>query len=155
MLAPAVQLIPFRGEPIGGAYWLSPLAVLAVVAGVVLLAAISAAVGLRKVVISPLGVRTRQAPATTHWLRALIAAAVVLAGFIAMNTGYASTAVAVACVLGAFAAGLAVLNLVGPWAVAVMGRRQCAGRRRRRSCWPPGAFLNPPRPPGGRSPGWP
>ncbi|MEV7649793.1 permease [Arthrobacter sp. NPDC089319] len=124
VLGPAVQLIPFRGEPIGGAYWLGPLAVLAVVAGVVLLAAISAAVGLRKVVISPLGVRTCQAPAKMHWLRALLAAVVVLAGFFAMNAGYASTAVAVACVLGAFAAGLAVLNLVGPWAVAVMGRRQ-------------------------------
>ena len=124
LLGPAGQLLEFRGEAIGGAYWLNPLVVAAVVAGVVLLAAVSAAVGLRKVVISPLGVRTRQAPAKMHWLRALVAAAVVLAGFIATNAGYASTAVAVAFVLGTFAAGLAVLNLIGPWAVAMMGRRQ-------------------------------
>src|SRR5690606_6039909 len=55
---PFVGLIPFRGEALGaGAVLLSPLTVIGMVAAIVMLAATSAAVGLRKVVISPLGVR--------------------------------------------------------------------------------------------------
>lgn len=124
VLAPAVQLIPFRGAAIGGRFWLDPGIVAAVVAAVVLLAAVSAAVGLRKVVISPLGVRTRQSPAKMHWLRGVIGGAIILAGFAAINTGYADMAMAVAFIVGAFGAGLAVLNLLGPWVIAVLGRRQ-------------------------------
>lgn len=124
LLAPLVQLIEFRGAPIGPAFWLNPLAVAGVAAAVVLLAAASAAAGLRKVVISPLGVRTRQAPAKVHWFRGVLGALVIVAGYAAVSTGYASAAIAIAVVLGTFAAGLAVLNLLGPWVVAVLGRRQ-------------------------------
>ncbi len=77
LLMPLVQLIPFRGEPLGRSVWMGPGAVALVAAGVVVLAAVSAALGLRKIVISPLGVRTRQQAPKLHWLRAVIAVAVV------------------------------------------------------------------------------
>ncbi|MGO1508736.1 MAG: permease, partial [Microbacterium sp.] len=53
-LVPFIGMIPFRGQPLGAdAVLLSPLAMIGVVAGVIALAGISAAVGLRLVVISP------------------------------------------------------------------------------------------------------
>ena len=124
LLGPAVQQIPFRGEPIGAAYWLPPLAVLAAVAAVTLLGAVSAAVGLRRVVISPLGVRTRQSADRVRGARAVVAVVVVVAAVVALQSSFRDVAVAVAVILGAFAAGLGVLNLVGPWAVGVVARAQ-------------------------------
>ena len=60
-LTPLVGLIAFRGHPIGaGALLLNPLVVAAVVVGIGMLAGASAAIGLRGVVVSPLGVRTRR-----------------------------------------------------------------------------------------------
>ncbi|KAE8762816.1 ABC transporter permease [Georgenia thermotolerans] len=124
LLGPAVQQIPFRGEAIGAAYWLPPLAVLAAVATVTVLGAVSAAVGLRRVVISPLGVRTRQSADRVRGRRAVVAAIVVVAAVVALQSSFREVAVAVAVILGAFAAGLGVLNLVGPWAVGVVARSQ-------------------------------
>lgn len=128
-LGPAVQLIPFRGEPIGAAYWLPPLAVLGVVAVVGLLAAVSASVALRRVIVSPLGVRRRQPAPTPHWVRAAGAAVVVVGAVVALNSSYASQAVGIAVVLGAFAAALAVINLVGPWVIGRLARRRLSGAR--------------------------
>lgn len=124
LLGPAVQQIPFRGEAIGAAYWLPPLAVLAAVAAVTVLGAVSAAVGLRRVVISPLGVRTRQSADRVRGRRAVVAALVVVAAVVALQSSFREVAVAVGVILGAFAAGLGVLNLVGPWAVGVVARVQ-------------------------------
>ncbi|WP_324650341.1 FtsX-like permease family protein [Georgenia sp. H159] len=121
---PFVQLIHFRGEPIGRAFWLAPGAVAAAVAAVVLLAAVSAVVGLRQVSISPLGVRRRQDVPTVGWARAVVSVVVILAAVLAMQGQYADLAVAVAVVLGAFGAALGVLNLLGPWVVSVLARRQ-------------------------------
>ncbi len=73
LLVPLVGLIPFRGEALGATSVLLPVPiVLAIVAAIILLAATSAAIGLRKVVISPLGVRTRAVAGKSHWIRAVI-----------------------------------------------------------------------------------
>lgn len=124
--APLVGLIPFRGEPLGLAVLLGPgwiaLAVLAVGA----LAAVSAGLGLRRVILSPLGVRTRQSPPRTHWLRAVVAVVVVGVTYFAMSTlGMAGGGIVLLLVLGlGFGGTIAVLNLIGPWVLRLVATRQ-------------------------------
>lgn len=120
--APLVGLIPFRGEALGlDSIIVAPLSVAVIVAGVVLLAGVSAAVGLRQVVISPLGVRTRADVPRVHWIRAVLAVAVLGAAFGVMQIfpGMAGLVVTIVVIAGMFAAALAVLNLIGPWALKV------------------------------------
>ncbi|MGM7665967.1 permease [Microbacterium sp. A93] len=120
--APLVGMIPFRGEALGlDAILLAPLSVVAVVSSVLLLAAVSAAVGLRQVVISPLGVRTRSEVPRVHWIRAVLAVSVLVAAFGIMQVfpGMAGLVVTIVVIAGMFAAALAVLNLIGPWALKV------------------------------------
>ena len=124
LLAPLVQLIHFRGAALGAAYWLNPAAGLAAVAAVVLLAGVSSAIGLRKVVISPLGVRTRAVAQKVHWSRAAIAAAIIVVAVGALLTPVAAPALGLIIIFGAFGAGMAVLNLMGPWLVARSARRR-------------------------------
>jgi hypothetical protein len=126
LLMPLVQLIPFRGEPLGRSVWMGPGAVALVAAGVVVLAAVSAALGLRRIVISPLGVRTRQQAPKLHWLRAVIAVVVVAAVAAVMGalSGVEDFATVVVVLGVGFAGALGVLNLVGPWGIGVVGRRQ-------------------------------
>ncbi|MGW9156246.1 MULTISPECIES: FtsX-like permease family protein [unclassified Microbacterium] len=126
-LSPLIGLIPFRGEALGfGAVVLPPAQIAMVLASVLLLASASAVVGLRRVVISPLGVRTRATTSNVHWIRALIAAgaiaiAVVLIKVFPSIGGLVTTIVVLA---GLFAAALAVLNVVGPWVLKVTATRQ-------------------------------
>ncbi|MDN3904160.1 FtsX-like permease family protein [Arthrobacter sp. YD2] len=131
LFAPLVQLIHFRGAALGAAYWLHPAAGLATVLAVVLLAAVSSAAGLRKVVVSPLGVRTRAAAQKVHWSRAGIAVAVLVAGSLALTIPGAGAVLAIMMIFGVFAAGMSVLNLAGPWLVA-----RSATRRLRRAQTP-------------------
>lgn len=114
---PAVALIPFQGQGLGLAQlWLSPVVVLSAGAALVGLAAISAAIGLRQVVLSPLGVRTRAKAPTVHWVRSALGAgaAVVLYMAMATMTASGSVAVMVLIICASFAGGLALLNLMGP-----------------------------------------
>lgn len=117
---PVVALIQFQGKALGLAQlWLNPLLVLAAAAVLVALAAISAAAGLRQIVLSPLGVRTRQKAPTTHWMRLALgaAAAVVLYAVMSSLSSSGSTAVLVVLICGSLAGGMALLNLVGPYAL--------------------------------------
>ncbi|AMG84402.1 MULTISPECIES: FtsX-like permease family protein [Microbacterium] len=126
-LSPLIGLIPFRGEPLGlAAVVLSPVMIAAVVGGVLLLAAGSAVVGLRRVVISPLGVRTRTAPTNVHWIRAVIAVAGIAIAFALIKVfPMIGGVVATIAVLAAmFALALSVLNLLGPWVLKVSAGRQ-------------------------------
>ena len=130
--SPLVGLIPFGGEAIGAAsIILNPLAILGVIAGIVLLAAVSAVIGLRKVVISPLGVRLKQSAPRMSWLRGLIGGVVVIVAVVVLQSfgvlpDYTAVAVAIAA---SFAVGVAVLNLVGPWLIWVFARLQVARAR--------------------------
>lgn len=126
-LAPAIGLIPFRGAPLGtAAVLLSPGLIAAVSAGAVLLAAASAIAGLRRVLVSPLGVRMRAQPKGAHWLRAVTALALLIAAFgVAQVLPALAGVVSVTVVLaGLFAGTLALLNLIGPWALKVASRLQ-------------------------------
>lgn len=124
---PAVALIPFQGQALGlENLWLTASVLLMAAASLILLAAVSAALGLRQVVLSPLGVRTRQKAPTVHWLRlALGAGAAVVLYFVmatAMNSNSAAVFIVVLC--GGFAGGLAVLNLMGPFVLKWLAGRQ-------------------------------
>lgn len=126
-LSPLVGLIPFRGQALGfTGVVLPPPAIAGVVLCVLLLAAVSAVIGLRRVVISPLGVRTRSAPSGAHWVRAVIAVLVIALAFVLIKVfpmiGDLVTTIAV--LAGVFGAALAVLNLIGPWVLKVTATRQ-------------------------------
>ncbi|CAM3520983.1 FtsX-like permease family protein [Isoptericola cucumis] len=127
--APLLGLLQFRGEALGAQVWVPwwwlPLAV----AVVTLLAAASAVAGLRAVVVTPLGVRTRQRPGTAHWVRVVIAGAVLLAGLGLMQLlGVLGQMGGIVAIVGALAASfgamLLALDALGPWFVRVRARRQ-------------------------------
>jgi ABC-type sugar transport system permease subunit len=123
-LVPAVGLISFRGEQLGATIWLAPWAVVLVVLAVAVLAALSAIVGLRKVVLSPLGVRTRQSAPRSHWVRVVIAVTVIVAVVFAVNfLGGTSGVIIPLLVLGfGFGATIAMLNLVGPFVLRIVAK---------------------------------
>lgn len=116
-VAPLIGLIPFRGAPLGSTVLLPPAAIAGIAVATVLLATVSAVVGLRRVVISPLGVRTRTTPPAPHWLRAVIAVATIALGFVAGRVvpGIGGAIALTTGLVAIFGAGLLVLNLVGPW----------------------------------------
>ena len=126
-LVPLIGLIPFRGQPLGAAaLLLSPLTVLWICLAAILLAAVSAVIGLRRVVISPLGVRMRSTPPSVHWIRAVIVAVALVIAFMVANMvpqllGVVSITVILA---GLFGGVLALLNVVGPWALRLSAKRQ-------------------------------
>ncbi|WP_226533332.1 FtsX-like permease family protein [Microbacterium paraoxydans] len=126
-ISPLIGLIPFRGEPLGLAGVVLPPSLIAVVfAGVLLLASISGVIGLRRVVISPLGVRTRTTVSNVHWIRALFAACTIAVAFVLIKVfpsiGGVVTTIVVLAVL--FGAALAVLNVIGPWVLKISASRQ-------------------------------
>ncbi|WP_300266930.1 FtsX-like permease family protein [Microbacterium sp.] len=125
-VAPLIALIPFRGEPLGiAAVVLPPLSILVAVVAVVLLAGLSAAIGLRQVVISPLGVRTRANAPRMHWIRAVLAVAIIVVAFGIVNVfpGTTGIVITIAVLAALFAGVLAVLNLIGPWALSIHAKR--------------------------------
>lgn len=125
-LLPALALIPFRGQALGiDGVWLGASAALIPLA-VTALAVVSAVLGLRRVVISPLGVRTRQEAPRMHWARIVIGVAVVVLAFGAMAVLQVAPSVLV--ILGmlaaAFGGTIAVLNLMGPWILRLVASAQ-------------------------------
>lgn len=122
---PLVGLVSFRGEAIGGGeLWVGFGVIGLVILAVAALAAISAAVGLRQVTISPLGVRTRQSAPRMHWSRIVIGVVVIGAAFGALSVfPTIGDYVVMIGILGtAFAIGVAVLNLIGPWAISIAAK---------------------------------
>ena len=126
-IVPLLGLIEFRGEPLGASGVLLPWPPLvAVPFGIAALAALSAVIGLRQVVISPLGVRTRQEAPRLHWVRVVIGVGVVgLAfGVMAVLRVAPTTMVILGMLAFAFGASLAVLNLIGPWVIRLVAGGQ-------------------------------
>ncbi|MDQ0893761.1 FtsX-like permease family protein [Agromyces ramosus] len=126
-LVPLIALIPFRGDALGVAGVLLPWQVLVgVPIGVTLLAIVSAVLGLRQVVISPLGVRTRQEAPRLHWLRLAIGVVVIAVAFLLMSAlQVAGSALVILAMLAlAFGGAVAVLNLIGPWVIRLVAQGQ-------------------------------
>ena len=128
LASPLVGLISFRGAPLGAAgVALPPLHAVLVVLGITAVAALSAVVSLRRVVISPLGVALKQHAPKLPWVQALFAVAgIVLASAIvsAVNgLGAAGGFTAIIAGLGiAFGVALLALDLIGSWLIGVFGR---------------------------------
>jgi hypothetical protein len=126
-ISPLIGLIPFRGEALGfAAVVLPPLQSAVVFTAVLALAATSAAIGLRRVVVSPLGVRTRADVPKVHWIRAVFAAGAIAIAFVLIKVfpSVGGVVLTIVVLAGLFGAALAVLNLVGPWVLKVSASRQ-------------------------------
>ncbi len=122
---PLLTRIQMAGGPwFAGDLWPHPLVLAAILLAVPLLVGLSAVVGLRRVVVSPLGVAKRETPPALRFVRVLALLA-VLAVFPLLSLDTSAAVVAVAL-------GLAFLcvNLAGPWVVGVIGRVTAAGARR-------------------------
>jgi len=124
---PLFGLLHFGGRALGGAIWPPFWVFFAVIGAVALLSAVSAAIGLRAVVLTPLGVRTRTVSPRARWVRVVVAVGVLVIAFGAVSQLSAFGAVGglllvIAVMLGAFAAVLAVLNVIGPFALKLFAR---------------------------------
>lgn len=124
-VAPAIGALSFRGEILGAsAAFVSPPLLALVVGTVVGIAAISAVLGLRRVVVSPLGVRRRTEAPRLRWLPPLLAVggigalALVMKAIGANGAGIAIL-IAIAIALGG---AMALLNVVGPFAIGLWAR---------------------------------
>jgi hypothetical protein len=125
-ISPLIGMIPFRGAPLGmSAVLLSPINGAGVVLVVLLLAAASAVLGLRRVIISPLGVRLRTTASPVHWLRVVAGVAVLAGIFVMMKVipSVADLAVTIVVLAALFGVALAVLNVIGPWVLKVGASR--------------------------------
>ncbi|SJM62547.1 FtsX-like permease family protein [Gulosibacter sp. 10] len=127
-LIPLVGLLHFDGGPIGAGGLVLPLPwILVVVLAVVLMALASAALSLGKVLVTPLGVRTRQRAPELSWIRVAIGAVALIACVIFTTLNPASAGgtdlLMVAAIFAVpFAIMLIVLNLVGPWLIRTLTR---------------------------------
>ncbi|MDR8412092.1 ABC transporter permease [Nonomuraea sp. 3-1Str] len=104
--------------------WPSPLVMIGAVVAVPLLTGLSAVVGLRRVVVSPLGVAKRETPPGMRFVR-MLALVAALAAVPVLSRGTSAGVIAVVI-------GLAFLslNLAGPWVVGLIGRITAASARR-------------------------
>ncbi|GAA2840569.1 FtsX-like permease family protein [Nonomuraea rubra] len=100
-----------------------PLVLAGVLVAVPLLVGLSAVAGLRRVVVSPLGVARRETPPAMRFVRVLALLA-VLAVFPMLTRGTSVAVIAVALALA-----FLCINLVGPWVVGVIGRITAASAR--------------------------
>lgn len=124
VLLPAVGLLPFFGGPVGvAAVAADPLLVAGVSAAVVAIAAVSSAAGLRRVTVTPLGVRTRSAaPAKRRWVLVVGGILILVVVGAVSNIGALRSTAINAVLIGLFAAGMALLNLIGAPIIAARGR---------------------------------
>lgn len=93
-----------------------PLVLAGALVTVPLLVGVSAIVGLRRVVVSPLGVAKRETPPGMRAIRVLALLAVMAA------VPLASRSASIGVVVGVLALAFLCINLVGPWVVGLIGR---------------------------------
>ncbi|WP_313816992.1 permease [Citricoccus sp.] len=122
---PLVGLIPFAGRPIGlEGMWLGTGWLFAVLGALLVMAAASSMAGLRRIEITPLGVRTRQEASKVHWVRVVLAVAGLALAQVVLNAfGAASMMVLLIIMLVGFSLPMIALHFIGPWLVGVVTRR--------------------------------
>ncbi|WP_283137825.1 ABC transporter permease [Rhizohabitans arisaemae] len=118
-----------RIEIAGGGWYAADLwpgipIVAAVLFAVPLLVGLSAAIGLRQVVVSPLGVARRHTPPALRVIRVLAFVTALLV------VPFMSPEVGVGVILTVIGLVFLAINLVGPWVVALIGRITAAVARR-------------------------
>lgn len=132
VLVPALASVTVSGRrPTLSEVWLPAWTLSVLVCALVAVAAISAAVGLRRVIISPLGVRKRTDAPRLHWIR-LLTGAVILAGGVTLiqvtSASWGAVGITAAIVI-VLVGVMAVLNLVGPFLIGWDARRKLARAR--------------------------
>jgi hypothetical protein len=126
----ALAVPPLSGIEMQGGPWFvsdlfpEPLHLAAVLVAVPLLVGLSAVAGLRRVVVSPLGVAKRETPPAMRFVRVLALLA-VLAAFPLLSRGSSITIIAIALALA-----FLCINLAGPWVVGLIGRITAGGARK-------------------------
>lgn len=125
-LMPLVGRLSFAGSAMGvSGLWLGPGLLGTACAVLLLFAAMAAFAGLRKVEVTPLGVRTRQRPQGVKWIRAAVAVGGVVVIFVVYMYVPLSSQTAVFAVGFAFIAiPLLAVQLIGPWVLKVITVRQ-------------------------------
>lgn len=124
---PLLATLRFNGAPLGlrdlwlGAFWIA-----AAVAGIVLLALVSAATTLAQVRISPLGVAQRITPRALSVLRLALGAIMLVGWLVATKVG---GQLGVGVIIAILVAVIATVNVVGPFAVMLTGRVLAATAR--------------------------
>lgn len=126
-LSPLIGLIHFRGAALGAESVLLPVWGSAAVAlAVTLIASVSAALSLRRVNISPLGVALKQQAPAIPWLPALIAVIGLIAA--SLVTGNLSAFGGVAAIVAAVGIALTItlfaIDVIGAWVLGMTARRQ-------------------------------
>lgn len=119
LLPPAAALVTIGGGSfLTSQLWLGWPLLGAVAIAAPALVGLSAVVGLRQLIISPLGVAHRHQPAALKLVRLLIFAAVLL-GYTTVVTGADVSLTSVLVVLGA---AFLALTIIGPWVLGILGR---------------------------------
>jgi len=122
---PGVAMINFEGRPFAWSELLVTPAVLALtIAGVVLLATVSAVLTLARIAISPLGVARRSSPKRVSAIRIGVALVVLLAWAPATKLLGSDAGLIVGMIV--FGLCFAVLNLIGPFVLGLIGRLSVA-----------------------------
>lgn len=126
LLMPLFGQLSFMGGTIGATgLWIGAGPLVGAVLAIVALTTISAAIGLRKVEISPLGVRMRTDAPRMHWLRLALGFGAIVAAFglsVATQVLNAEVGVIIVMMLVAFAVPMLAINLLGPFVVATAAR---------------------------------
>lgn len=129
LLLPMIGLLPFFGSPVGvqavGAGFFGTV----LTAGlVVTISVVSASLSLKKVRLTPLGVRQRKEPAPRRIRRIIVGLALIPAGALAVAALIGGVVILGPFLLGlvlaaVFAAGMGVVNMIGAPVLAAVGRR--------------------------------
>ena len=125
LLVPLVGLVRFQGAALGSSLLVPVPVILVVLAAVAVLSVISSLTGLRKLVITPLAVRKRSTVSTPSWVRVvivLVTLAVLYTLFTNLGMIAQDLAVMIVVLVLGMGLGLGIMNLVGPWLVAMVGR---------------------------------
>lgn len=127
-LLPLVGLLPFFGGPVGaGALWTGAGTAAGAVVGVVVVATASAALSLRRVQLTPLGVARRTDPprrrttALVFGVLAIVAVVTAVSNISAIAQVWGA-AVGLVALMGLFGVALLIVNVVGTPLVAARGR---------------------------------
>ena len=129
-LLPLVAQLRFQGRTFEiSELWVGVPVLLLAVVGVVLVALVSAAVSLRRVAITPLGVAARVTPPGMKAVRLLSIAVAFVAMLVVTNVSFGGAGVTIAILTLVLVAGFATLNVVGPFVIWVVGRLTARGAR--------------------------
>ena len=110
--------------------WPQWWAIAVTVAVVPLLVGLSAVIGLRRVVVSPLGVAKRETPPGMRIIRVVVPLVLVVAFMALAGRFIGMGAVGAVFLLGLLAGVFAAVNFLGPWVVWMLGKIMTAVSRR-------------------------